>query len=111
MAKTTQNVLVRQGGEPLFLEAGTEVPEWALDQVGDHVLDEPKAPKLPDASDGYDKLTAKDLKVLIAARNADRDPADAIVPDSSRKDDLVAALELDDEASADPETTGGDATP
>ena len=96
MAKLTQNVIVHKdnGGDPVLLEAGSEAPAWALSQLGEHVLD---TPPLPDASDGYDKLTAKDLKVLIAARNAERDEADAIVPDSTRKDDLIVALELDDD--------------
>ena len=90
----TANVIVRSfSGEVVFLAQGQDAPEWALEQLGDHVLD---APKLPDASKGYAALKAADLKALLAHRNQGREPAAQIEPASLRKDDLVAALTADD---------------
>jgi hypothetical protein len=41
MAKLTANVVVvdPETSAPVLLEAGSDVPEWAEDQVGDHVLE------------------------------------------------------------------------
>ncbi len=39
--KLTENVILRNPdrGDPVFLPAGSEVPDWAEGQVGDHVLE------------------------------------------------------------------------
>ena len=97
MAKLLTNVAARdpKTGELKVLLAGTEAPAWA--KIDASRLD---APALPDASGGYTKLKAEELKMLIAARNAERDPELAIVPDSTKKDDLIAALEVDDQVAA-----------
>lgn len=39
MAKLTANVLLSREGESVVLLAGEELPEWAVDLVGEHVLD------------------------------------------------------------------------
>lgn len=39
MAKLTANTVVLKGFEAVVLYAGAEVPEWAADQVGDHLLE------------------------------------------------------------------------
>lgn len=48
----------------------------------------------------YEDLTVKQLQAEIDARNEDRDPDgdEYIVPDGTKKADLIAALEMDDEA-------------
>ncbi|NNG36940.1 hypothetical protein [Nakamurella aerolata] len=44
MAAVTETVVVRgQDGSPHVIHAGSEIPEWAEGQVGDHVRAEPKA--------------------------------------------------------------------
>lgn len=42
MAKLNANTVVRKGFEAVSLSAGDEVPEWAVDQVGEHLLDDEK---------------------------------------------------------------------
>jgi hypothetical protein len=62
-------------------------------------------PPAPDPVPGdYGSWTVTQLNAEITARNADRAEEDRIVPDSARKTDLVAALELDDAT----HTTTGD---
>lgn len=51
----------------------------------------------PTESIGYDGLKVDELKAEIASRNEGRDEGD-LISDDGRKADLVAALELDDEA-------------
>jgi len=38
MAKLTATTIVRQGYEAVVLYAGDELPDWATDQVGEHLL-------------------------------------------------------------------------
>jgi hypothetical protein len=38
-ALTCNVVVVDESGTPVVLENGSEVPEWAADQVGDHCFD------------------------------------------------------------------------
>ena len=83
---------------PVALAAGTEVPEWAEGMVGDHLLvADDEAASEPE---GYESLQKADLKAEIERRNADRDDADKIEPESDKNADLVAALVADDEAQA-----------
>ena len=44
----------------------------------------------------YQDRTVSDLRAEIDTRNEDRDDEDLIVPDGTKKADLVAALEADD---------------
>lgn len=43
MATLNANTVVRRGFESVVLYAGDEVPEWAADQVGEHLLSAPAA--------------------------------------------------------------------
>lgn len=48
MATVNATTIVRKGYEAVVLLAGDEIPEWAADQVGDHLIkadDEKPAPK------------------------------------------------------------------
>jgi hypothetical protein len=53
-----------------------------------------------DGAEGYDAMTVPKLKAEIDRRNTDRAEADRI-PSDGKKADLVAALQLDDDASTD----------
>lgn len=39
MAKLNDNTLVLRNGSPVSLLKGEDVPDWAKDQVGDHLID------------------------------------------------------------------------
>lgn len=60
---------------------------------------DPAADPIADLND----LTVAELQAEIDRRNRGRDTADLIDPVSGKKADLVAALELDDLAAADPD--------
>ncbi len=90
MPTITATTIVRKGFESVVLYAGDEVPEWAADQIGDHLREVD--------SDGWADRTTADLKAEIEARNAQRTEDIQIVPASGKKADLVAALEADDAA-------------
>ena len=49
--------------------------------------------------EGYEAMKVAELRAEIERRNADRDEADQ-VPSDGKKADLVAALQLDDDARA-----------
>lgn len=95
MAVLIENTVVNDPdtGLPTVLEVGEQVPVWAVDQVGDHLVEEDEV----EASYVDEKVT--DLRMEIDRRNADRDPSGDgyIKPAGAAKDDLVAALEADDE--------------
>ena len=38
MATLNANTIVQRGYEAVVLYAGDEVPEWAADQIGDHLI-------------------------------------------------------------------------
>ena len=44
-AKLTANVVLEHDGQIVTLLAGTDLPEWAEGEVGDHVLDRPAEPE------------------------------------------------------------------
>lgn len=50
-----------------------------------------------DGDEGYGSKSVADLTVIIDERNAERDEDDQIVPEGRKKQDLVDALEADDE--------------
>lgn len=84
------------GGEPSPSEVESE------DETGeDEELDE-AAEAEPEEDDwSYDDLTKAELKAEIDARNAELDEDDQIVPEGSKKDDLIAALVANDDAAKD----------
>lgn len=46
MARLTAGVVLRnpETGQPEFLAEGSDLPRWAAGLVGDHALEQPKAP-------------------------------------------------------------------
>lgn len=72
-------------GEVLL--AGQDVPVWAEDLIGDHLLEEGET--------GYGSMKVADLKAEIEKRNVDRED-DAKLPTEGKKADLIEVLEADD---------------
>lgn len=105
MASVTDNTwVVDSAGAPVLLEKGDDVPAWAADQVGDHLLEGGSdAEPTP-----YEEQKIADLKAEVDRRNTERDPEGEsyIRPEGRKQADLAAALRADDErADAD---AGGD---
>ncbi len=59
MATVNATTIVRKGYEAVVLLAGDEIPEWAADQVGDHLI---KADDEKPADDADDSDKADDEK-------------------------------------------------
>lgn len=95
MATLTQNTLVRKPdtGEVVVLNAGEDVPEWAVSQVGDHIV---SADDDNGGEGGYESMTVADLRAEIESRNEGREEED-LIPSDGKKADLVAALSADDD--------------
>lgn len=91
MATVTDNTIVvnPETGAAVVLAAGADVPEWAEDMVGDHLVE-------VGADGDYQAMKVAALKLEIERRNDDREDDKKIVPDGTKKDDLVAALTKDD---------------
>ena len=62
MATLTQNTLVRKPdtGEVVALNAGEDVPEWAVSQVGSHLTSDEGDDS--GGEDGYESMTVADLR-------------------------------------------------
>lgn len=56
MAVLNANTVVSRGFTFVALKAGDEVPEWAVDQVGDHLVDGDVASTVPDESWKNDEI-------------------------------------------------------
>lgn len=59
MAVFTAHTVVHRDSRPVFFAPGDEVPDWAVDRVGDHVIEsgakpEPRTDAKPDAKPGPD---------------------------------------------------------
>lgn len=84
--------------EPVHLAAGSDVPGWASDLVGAHLLAEDIAE--PEAGEGdvvdYSKLTVAELNEVIEGRNSERGEGEKLEPAGTKKDELIAALVADD---------------
>ena len=95
MATLTATTVVShpESGQPVALIAGDALPDWADGMVGDHLL------KVESDVGPYGALQKKELLAEVARRNADRDEAERIVPESEKNADLIAALVADDAAS------------
>ena len=95
MATLTATTVVTHpdSGQPVALIAGDALPDWADGLVGDHLL------KVESDAGPYDALQKKELLAEVARRNADRDEAERILPESEKNADLIAALVADDAAS------------
>lgn len=97
MTKLIENtVIAGQDGTPVALAAGDDVPEWAADQIGAHLLDIDE-----DEDTGpvpYAKRKLADLKAEVDQRNADRDPEGEGYIRSEKQTiaALAEALEADD---------------
>lgn len=96
MATLTQNTLVRKPdtGEVVVLNAGEDVPEWAVSQVGSHLTSDEVDDNVEDG--GYESMTVADLRAEIESRNEGREEGD-LIPSDGKKADLVAALAADDD--------------
>lgn len=96
MATLTQNTLVRKPdtGEVVVLNAGEDVPEWAVSQVGSHLTSDEVDDNVEDG--GYESMTVADLRAEIESRNEGREEED-LIPSDGKKADLVAALAADDD--------------
>lgn len=96
MATLTQNTLVRKPdtGEVVVLNAGEDVPEWAVSQVGGHLTSD----EVDDnGGEGvYESMTVADLRAEIESRNEGREEEN-LIPSDGKKADLVAALAADDD--------------
>lgn len=94
MRKLTGGTVVTHPGSgvPTFLAKDGDLPEWAEGLVGDHLLTA--------APTGYGAMKKADLLAEVERRNAARDDAEQIVPESDKNADLVAALEADDAVDA-----------
>lgn len=106
MAKLKDNTIVNdENGQPRSLLAGVEVPAWAKDQIGDHLLEggddaEPTA---------YRGQKLADLKAEIVRRNEGRDEDAKINPEGRASiESYAAALEADDKAQAEADESAGD---
>lgn len=90
MARLSQNTLVRnpETGEISVLNAGTEVPKWAADMVGEHVLD-------GDTGSDYSGMRKAELVKEIKQRNEIRDEVNHLSTEGTVAE-LVAVLEADD---------------
>jgi hypothetical protein len=90
MAKLTDNTIVvhPETGEPVLLAATGEVPDWAVDLVGDHLLDGPvkrsakSAQPSPGEAAEVAALRAR-IAELEAAQKSGADDADVEVPPRS----------------------------
>lgn len=90
MAKLIDNTVVvhPKTGEPVLLAATGELPDWAVDLVGDHLLDGPR-PKAPSASAGDSAEVARlrarvaELEQQSAERLAGAEPERIEVPPRS----------------------------
>lgn len=90
-------------GRAVLLTAGTRAPSWAELPAGLLVDGGPPTPAAPlsvptagdDGEQPYLGLSAAELRELIEARNADRDPQDHISV-AGTKPTLRAALAADD---------------
>ena len=87
--------VIDENGAPFVFCPDSVVPAWA-----EKAITNPKAwAEAPEEPTGYAAKKVPELEAEIAQRNEGRDEADLIKPDGSKKADLVAALEADDQKS------------
>ena len=96
--KLTENVILRHPdrGDPVFLPAGSEVPEWATDLVGDHVLESGSgAESRSDAADGEPLVGSPPPQAGPGSGRSAwfnyADTHDVRVRDDTTRDDIIAA--------------------
>lgn len=90
-----------EGGQPVALLEGQEVPEWARELV--HADDLEGGDAADDSSAGvdYESKTKPELQAEIDKRNEGREDDAKIVADApGNKPDLVKALAADDAAAS-----------
>lgn len=104
MSALVSTVWVRKdwASEPVaFGPDSEEIPDWALEQMGDHCFVDGERPDAA-GSEGYGGLKKAQLEKLVEDRNADREDDDKVVVEGKGTvADLRAALEADDVAQAD----------
>lgn len=76
-----------------------------LHEIEDYVEPEPEQDDSTEDDDegefSYEDLTVDQLKEEIALRNSEYDEDEQIVPDGTKKAELIAALEADDDSNED----------
>ena len=89
------------GEKVAFGPADTEIPAWALEQMGDHCFVDGQRPDASgDTQGSYKGWKKAELEAEVDKRNEDREGDDLIEVDGKGTvADLVAALEADDAAS------------
>lgn len=78
-----------------------DIPDWALEQMGDHCFVDGERPDAADSGEagGYSRMKKAELEAEVANRNEDRDEdAQIVVEGKGNVPDLIAALEADDAA-------------
>jgi hypothetical protein len=108
MARLTDNTWIRnpKTGGMLLLEKGDDLPAWAVDDVGEHLL-EGGADAEPTP---YREQKLGDLQAAVAERNEGRSEEDQIKPEKRSIEAFAVALEAADArpAAADSGDGGGD---
>jgi hypothetical protein len=105
MARLTDNTWVRnpKTGGMVLLEKGDDVPAWAADDVGEHLLEGGADAELTP----YREQKLGDLQAAVAERNEGRSEEDQVKPEKRSIEAFAAALEADDAKQA--ASSGGDA--
>lgn len=93
MAKLNDNTLVLRAGSPVSLLKGSEVPDWAKDQVGDHLL-EGGAEETADP-DALPPTSGKGSGVQAWQEYADH--KGIAYPEGATRDEIIAAVEAHNE--------------
>jgi hypothetical protein len=99
----SNTVVIDSNGQAVSLLEGADLPSWAKDQVGDHLLDDGSSSSSSDGGDAgpkpYSEWKFADLKAEITSRNEGRAEEDKINPEGSASiKSYAAALEADDAA-------------
>lgn len=108
MATVKENTLVRnpESGRVCVINAGDDIPDWAVQLVPEHLVDGdlPEADQADGDAGEYLGQTAADLKAEAARRNIAREAAGLdLLPVKGTKAVVAAALAEDDAAEYDRE--------
>lgn len=95
MAKLNDNTLVLRNGSPVSLSKGDDVPDWAKDQIGDHLLEGADESADSAASDGAPPKGGAGSG--IEAWRAYADKLGVTYDDDTSREDIIAAVEANQE--------------
>ena len=86
MPKLNATTIVRKGFESVVLFAGEEVPDWASDLVGEHLIDEEPEPGPDDGEgDADDSESEGDADDSESEGDADDSESEGDEPDAPAK--------------------------